>query len=88
MPELKATSLLVGRKALHSKGMAAQNGSLGGGYVPSQMDSSKALGGGFIPSQVESSKALGGGYVPSQVDSSKVKPSFQVRTDWRAKYLK
>jgi len=26
--------------------------------------------------------------VPSQVDSSKVKPSFQVRTDWRAKYLK
>ena len=73
MPELKATSLLVGRKALHSKGVTAQNGSLGGGYVPSQMDSSKALG---------------GGYVPSQLDSSKAKPSFQVRTDWRAKYLK
>jgi hypothetical protein len=28
------------------------------------------------------------GYVPSQLEGAKAKPAFQVRTDWKAKYLK
>ena len=75
MPELKASSLMVGRKALHSK----QGGSPThrGGYSPTHRG---------LPGLANGSPGQRG-YVPSQLES-KPRQAFHVRTDWKAKYLK
>jgi len=81
MPELKSVSLTVGRKALHSKPGGFNSPSNRSFNSPGNRGfNSPTLGGG-------NNKVAGSGYVPSQMEA-KPKPSFQVRTDWKAKYLK
>ena len=76
MPELKASSLMVGRKALHSKPGGSPTHR--GGYSPNHRGGLPGLASGS-PGQK--------GYVPSQLESRARQP-VHVRTDWKAKYLK